>query len=99
MTSETETPDISSPSKTASDKAPKGNGQQEKNADPLNINDMFDGSVASMADQIDENIDDVIDEEIETNTDSRSSQSVTLRNDRDEFKGNRLSGTCIDNPM
>lgn len=88
MTSETETPDISSPSKTASDKAPKGNGQQEKNADPLNINDMFDGSVASMAD-----------EEIETNTDSRSSQSVTLRNDRDEFKGNRLSGTCIDNPM
>lgn len=99
MTSESETLDLLSPSKRASDNVPKGSIQQERNVNPLNPNDMSDGSVASMADQIDDSIDEVVGEEIGTNTDSTSSQSVTLRHGSDEQERNSEIATCNGNPM
>lgn len=91
MTSDSEVLDISA-TKTANDASNATNQTQPTAAvhNSANDNDTTDGSVASIADQVDENIDEIIEEAIEVDTDSRSSQCRQMRVDSDESQRSQI---------
>lgn len=99
MTSESETLDTHAPS-AASNAAIATNQAQPRTAaaqQPATDIDTSDGSIASIADQVDDNIDEIIEEAIDADTESRSSQCVLLQVDggdsrRHQFEHHRQQG-------